>query len=106
MESKQYNRNVALVAVFALAMLVLPGNAWAAAGIPGDIGPMIQKLTDWLTAIAKPLAVLMIAVGGITWAMTRNDEGMKTIGRVIIGLCIAISAVAIGGQLGFNGATF
>lgn len=100
-------KQVLMAALVAFVFVAFPAEAAANAGsVAGGVFSVVDDLIGWLEALAKPLMVLMIIIAGMTWAFTRNDEGMKTIGRVIIGLSIAIGGSAIAQQLGFFGATF
>ena len=50
--------------------------------------------------------MIALAAGGIIWAFTRNEEGVKRIGQAVLGLGIAIGATSFAATLGISGASF
>ena len=91
-----------------LALTVLAASEASASGgaaMPWD-GPL-QTLADALTGnTVRLVAVIAIAMGGIIWAFTRNEEGAKRIGQAVLGLGIAIGATTFAATLGISGASF
>ena len=91
-----------------LALTVLLASEASASGgaaMPWD-GPL-QTLADALTGnTVRLVAVIAIAMGGIIWAFTRNEEGAKRIGQAVLGLGIAIGATTFAATLGISGASF
>ena len=101
-------RNRALLrlsAALAVGLLVC-GDAAAGGGaaMPWD-GPL-QTLADALTGnTIRLVAVIAIAAGGIMWAFTRHEEGVKRMSQAVLGLGIAIGAASFAATLGISGAT-
>ena len=95
-----------LLGLFALTLLMASeASASGGAAMPWD-GPL-QTLADALTGnTVRLVAVIAIAMGGIIWAFTRNEEGAKRIGQAVLGLGIAIGATTFAATLGISGASF
>ena len=94
------------VALCALALVLAdPAAASGGATMPWD-GPL-QQIADALTGnTVRIVAVIALAAGGIIWAFTRNEEGVKRIGQAVLGLGIAIGATSFAATLGISGASF
>ena len=95
-----------LFGLLALTLLIASeASASGGAAMPWD-GPL-QTLADALTGnTVRLVAVIAIAMGGIIWAFTRNEEGAKRIGQAVLGLGIAIGATTFAATLGISGASF
>ena len=91
--------------LLALAVVVAgPAAASGGAAMPWD-GPL-QTIASALTGnTVRILAVIAIAAGGIMWAFTRHEEGVKRISQAVLGLGIAIGAASFAATLGISGAT-
>ena len=94
------------VGLCALALVLAdPAAASGGATMPWD-GPL-QQIADALTGnTVRIVAVIALAAGGIIWAFTRNEEGVKRIGQAVLGLGIAIGATSFAATLGISGASF
>lgn len=90
----------------AVAVLVAgPAAASGGASMPWD-GPL-QTIADALTGnTVRIVAVIALAAGGIIWAFTRNEEGVKRVAQAVLGLGVAIGAASFAATLGISGATF
>lgn len=97
-----------LVLLATALLLLFASDAWAGTG--GQQMPWntpLQNVFDNLTGITgRTLAGFMIAIGGIIWGFTRNEEGAKRIGQAIIGIGFLLGAVSFLDLLGFQGAIF
>ncbi len=76
--------------------LTAPSNL----GGPANFGQLVAAVTNALLMIAGAVAVIMIIVGGIQFALSAGDDGKtKTarsiIANAVIGLVITILAFAI-----------
>ena len=81
-----------------------PAAASGGAAMPWD-GPL-QTIASALTGnTVRIVAVIAIAAGGIMWAFTRHEEGVKRISQAVLGLGIAIGAASFAATLGISGAT-
>lgn len=91
--------------LLALAVVVAgPAAASGGAAMLWD-GPL-QTIASALTGnTVRILAVIAIAAGGIMWAFTRHEEGVKRISQAVLGLGIAIGAASFAATLGISGAT-
>ena len=89
----------------ALALVLAdPAAASGGAAMPWD-GPL-QTIADALTGnTIRLVAVIALAAGGIIWAFTRNEEGVKRIAQAVMGLGVAIGAASFAATLGISGAT-
>ena len=98
------HRNV-LFAAFALAVLLLPGEAMAGTGgVDLPWNTPLQNLLDNMTgSTARILAGTMFVVGGIVWGFTRNEEGAKRFGQAIVAIALMFGAVQIVDALAFAG---
>lgn len=97
----------AVLGMAMLALMLMPGDVWASAGgVAGGAFAVLDNVRDALLAIAKPVAVIGIIVAGFTWGFSHSNEGMKTIGKVIVGMAIAIEAASIASYFGWGGAIF
>ncbi len=94
------------VLLVAAAVLVLAPAAAASGGaaMPWD-GPLQTIATALTGNTVRILAVIAIAVGGIMWAFTRHEEGVKRVSQAVLGLGIAIGAASFAATLGISGAT-
>lgn len=88
---------------YALMFMLLPSKLWATADAPFGA---VNKATEILIGLARPVAVVMIVVAGIMWAVSRQEEGLKKVANAVIGISIAIFAVSLAGTLGIGGAIF
>jgi len=96
-------RALALLAL--AAVLADPAAASGGAAMPWD-GPL-QTIADALTGnTIRLVAVIALAAGGIVWAFTKNEEGVKRIGQAVLGLGVAIGAASFAATLGISGSTF
>ena len=96
-------RGLALLAV--AVVLSDPAAASGGASMPWD-GPL-QTIADALTGnTIRLVAVIALAAGGIVWAFTKNEEGVKRIGQAVLGLGVAIGAASFAATLGISGSTF
>ena len=93
------------VGLCALAIVLAdPASASGGAAMPWD-GPL-QTIADALTGnTIRLVAVIALAAGGIIWAFTRNEEGVKRIAQAVMGLGVAIGAASFAATLGISGAT-
>jgi type IV secretion system protein VirB2 len=93
------------VGLCALALVLAdPAAASGGAAMPWD-GPL-QTIADALTGnTIRLVAVIALAAGGIIWAFTRNEEGVKRIAQAVMGLGVAIGAASFAATLGISGAT-
>lgn len=93
------------VGLCALALVLAdPASASGGAAMPWD-GPL-QTIADALTGnTIRLVAVIALAAGGIIWAFTRNEEGVKRIAQAVMGLGVAIGAASFAATLGISGAT-
>ena len=103
------HRRVLVGRAFALlalvAVLAAPAAASGGAAMPWD-GPL-QTIADALTGnTIRLVAVIALAAGGIVWAFTKNEEGVKRIGQAVLGLGVAIGAASFAATLGISGSTF
>ncbi len=81
-----------------------PAAASGGAAMPWD-GPL-QTIADALTGnTVRIVAVIALAAGGIIWAFTRNEEGVKRVAQAVLGLGVAIGAASFAATLGISGAT-
>ena len=89
----------------AVAFLVAgPAAASGGSAMPWD-GPL-QTIADALTGnTVRIVAVIALAAGGIIWAFTRNEEGVKRVAQAVLGLGVAIGAASFAATLGISGAT-
>lgn len=86
-------------------LLAGPAAASGGAAMPWD-GPL-QTIADALTGnTVRIVAVIALAAGGIIWAFTRNEEGVKRVAQAVLGLGVAIGAASFAATLGISGATF
>ena len=104
-------RRLSLFALRALGLCALavaladPAAASGGAAMPWD-GPL-QTIADALTGnTIRLVAVIALAAGGIIWAFTRNEEGVKRVGQAVLGLGVAIGAASFAATLGISGAAF
>lgn len=89
---------LALVALLVVA--TVPGDLSASAtGIYAPLGSLREMITDF----AKPLFVVLVAAGGITWGVSEGNEGVKKIGKALVGCSIAIFCLSIATTLGLGG---
>jgi type IV secretory pathway VirB2 component (pilin) len=97
---------LAMVAV-ACAGLVSPELLFAGSA-PGaeTITTGLTYIINILQAVARPLSILLIIVGGFVWAFSRHEEGMKKVGQAFVGIAIALGAVALSEAFGFGGTAF
>lgn len=97
---------VAVLAVVALALLAAdPAAASGGAAMPWD-GPL-QTIASALTGnTVRIVAVIALAVGGIVWAFTKNEEGVRRIAQAVLGLGVAIGAASFAATLGISGSAF
>ena len=96
----------ARVLLLAAAAVVLADPAAASGGsaMPWD-GPL-ETIADALTGnTIRLVAVIAIAAGGIIWAFTRHEEGVKRISQAVVGLGVAIGAASFAATIGVSGAT-
>ena len=101
------NRAFFRAAVAVAVGLVVCGDAAASGGaaMPWD-GPL-ETIADALTGnTIRLVAVIALAAGGIIWAFTRNEEGVKRIAQAVMGLGVAIGAASFAATLGISGASF
>ena len=93
------------VGLCALALVLAdPAAASGGAAMPWD-GPL-ETIADALTGnTIRLVAVIALAAGGIIWAFTRNEEGVKRIAQAVMGLGVAIGAASFAATLGISGAT-
>ena len=86
--------------------LVVCGDAAASGGaaMPWD-GPLETIATALTGNTIRLVAVIALAAGGIIWAFTKNEEGVKRIAQVIMGLGVAIGAASFAATLGISGAS-
>ncbi|MDT0632952.1 TrbC/VirB2 family protein [Rubrivirga litoralis] len=92
--------------LIAAAVLVLAPDAAAGGGASMPFDGTLQTIAGWLTGTgARLLAVIAVAVGGIMWAFTRHEEGVKRIAQAALGFGIAVGATSLVATLGFGGAT-
>ncbi len=89
----------------AAVVLVLAPAAAASGGaaMPWD-GPLQTIATALTGNTVRILAVIAIAVGGIMWAFTRAEEGVKRVAQAVVGLGIAIGAASFAATIGISGA--
>lgn len=65
-----------------------------------------QKIESWLTgSIAKTIAVALIAISGISYALGEHGSSFRRWMGIVFGISIAIGATSIYLSLGFSGAT-
>ena len=94
----------AVLLLVAAAVLADPAAAGGGAAMPWD-GPL-ETLAGALTGnTIRLVAVIAIAAGGIMWAFTRHEEGVKRLSQAVLGLGIAIGAASFAATLGISGAT-
>ena len=99
----QIGRALTLLAL--AAVLAESAAASGVAAMPWD-GPL-QTIADALTGnTIRLVAVIALAAGGIVWAFTKNEEGVKRIGQAVLGLGVAIGAASFAATLGISGSTF
>ena len=95
----------ALTLLALAAVLADPAAASGGAAMPWD-GPL-QTIADALTGnTIRLVAVIALAAGGIVWAFTKNEEGVKRIAQAVLGLGVAIGAASFAATLGISGSTF
>ena len=97
---------VRFLGLFVLTVLMASeASASGGAAMPWD-GPL-QTIADALTGnTIRLVAVIALAAGGIVWAFTKNEEGVKRIGQAVLGLGVAIGAASFAAPLGISGSTF
>lgn len=97
--------------VLPLVLFLLFGAAQAAhASSTGgtDLGGLttaLNKVKDTISGpIAIALGIISLVVGGLIWAFSGNEHGMKRVGTVLFGVGIATNAAALFAGLGFGSA--
>lgn len=90
----------------ALAIALLPAEAWASAEGAHAAFAAIDTIQEWVTGIAKPAFVISIAIAGYTWGLSRSDIGMRRAFNAAIGCGLASGATMLADTLNFTGAIF
>lgn len=105
LSAQAFNRRTLLFAAFALAVLLVPGEAMAGTGgVDLPWNTPLQNLLDNMTgSTARILAGTMFVIGGIVWGFTRNEEGAKRFGQAIVAIALMFGAVQIVDALAFAG---
>lgn len=105
LSAEALNRKILLFAAFALAVLLVPGEAMAGTGgVDLPWNTPLQNLLDNMTgSTARILAGTMFVIGGIVWGFTRNEEGAKRFGQAIVAIALMFGAVQIVDALAFAG---
>ena len=101
-----YAALVGRLLLVAAAVLVLSPDAAASGGaaMPWD-GPLQTIATALTGNTVRILAVIAIAAGGIMWAFTRHEDGVKRVSQAVVGLGVAIGAASFAATIGISGAT-
>lgn len=84
----------------AIACANAGSNTTKATSTPGDLRAMITKVVNILLFILGAIAVIVIIIGGIRYAVSGGDTGAITAAKntilyAVIGLIVAILAYAI-----------
>ena len=88
------------VATTAAITIVAATPAWASGpAMPWD-GPLANILDNLSGRTARVLVLLAIVGCGLTWAFTRNEEGLKKLSQIAFGGTIAMTAVGLLTALG------
>ena len=100
----RYSARILGLVVFTV-LVSAEASASGGAAMPWD-GPL-QTIADALTGnTVRIVAVIALAAGGIIWAFTRNEEGVKRVAQAVLGLGVAIGAASFAATLGISGASF
>ncbi len=88
-------------------LLVFGAGSASAGGLTlGLEGPLSTLATALSSGIASWVIYIGIAAGALMWAIgSRNEDGMKRVGQVVVGGTVAIKALPFMTELGLFGAT-
>lgn len=106
MEQSIRNR-VLMVLGLALTVALIPAELWSSVGsVMGANFSSVDRITTGALKFSGPVFLVSSVGAGVSWGLSKNDEGMKKFFNGAVGAAGISGAASIASFLGFGGSIF